>query len=86
MTVHHDAKRDSWYYVLDLPRADGGKRRQMLRGGFKTEKLAQRAEDLARRQFGVEAEPFFGRHAGCLDPTWATGVRFRGSRGCDLVC
>jgi Site-specific recombinase XerD len=52
MTVHHDTKRKTWYYVIDLPRGQDGKRRQKFCRGFKTEELAYRAEGLARKQFG----------------------------------
>ncbi len=52
MTVHHDTKRNTWYYVIDLPRGEDGKRKQKWCRGFKTEKLAQRAEALACEQFG----------------------------------
>lgn len=55
MTVYHDPDRNSWYYVIDLPRGDDGKRRQQFRRGFRSETLAQHAEEQARRQFG-EAE------------------------------
>jgi integrase len=52
MTVYRDPKRNTWYYVLDLPRGDDGRRRQKWCRGFPTDKAAQRAEDLARKQFG----------------------------------
>jgi hypothetical protein len=52
MTVHHDTKRRTWYYVIDLPRGQDGKRWQKFCRGFKTEALAYRAEGLARKQFG----------------------------------
>ncbi|WP_405113300.1 Arm DNA-binding domain-containing protein [Micromonospora sp. NBC_01405] len=43
-------------FTIDLPKGRDGKRRQMRRRGFKTEKLAERAEREARTQFGtVEA-------------------------------
>lgn len=52
MTVYYDDKRQSWYFVFDLPRGDDGKRRQHWRRGFQTDKLAQQAEEVARKQFG----------------------------------
>jgi hypothetical protein len=39
-------------FVIDLPAGPDGRRRQMRRRGFKTDKLAQRAEDAAKQQFG----------------------------------
>jgi integrase len=39
-------------FVIDLPSGPDGRRRQMRRRGFKTDKLAQRAEDAAKQQFG----------------------------------
>jgi len=52
MSVRYDAKHKSWYFVIDLPRGDDGKRNQHFRRGFKTAKLAERAEEAARKQFG----------------------------------
>ncbi|WP_243707501.1 Arm DNA-binding domain-containing protein [Micromonospora sp. KC606] len=42
-------KRKSCEFAIDLPRGRDGKRRQMRRRGFKTEKLAERE---ARTRFG----------------------------------
>ncbi|TDB71124.1 Arm DNA-binding domain-containing protein [Micromonospora sp. KC723] len=52
MAVNYDSKRKSWEFTIDLPKGRDGKRRQMRRRGFKTEKLAERAEREARAQFG----------------------------------
>ncbi|MBX7268976.1 site-specific integrase [Micromonospora sp. Llam7] len=52
MSVRQDSKRNTWYYVIDLPRGDDGKRNQKFVRGFETEKEALKAEDLARKQFG----------------------------------
>ncbi|WP_431912699.1 tyrosine-type recombinase/integrase [Micromonospora carbonacea] len=52
MSVNYDTRRRSWEFTIDLPKARDGKRRQMRRRGFKTEKLAERAEREARTQFG----------------------------------
>lgn len=41
MTIHHDTRRNTWYYVINLPRGEDGKRKQKWCRGFKTEKLAQ---------------------------------------------
>ncbi|MEV2240104.1 tyrosine-type recombinase/integrase [Micromonospora sp. NPDC049891] len=52
MAVHFDPKRRNWYFVIDLPRGEDGKRKQMKRRGFKDEKQAIREEGLALKQFG----------------------------------
>jgi hypothetical protein len=52
MAVHYDEERNSWEFVIDLPRGDDGKRKQMHRRGFETERLALRAEEVSRKQFG----------------------------------
>ncbi|WP_028192565.1 site-specific integrase [Salinispora pacifica] len=52
MSVRQDPKRNTWYYVIDLPRGDDGKRKQKFVRGFETEKEALKAEELARKQFG----------------------------------
>ncbi len=52
MTVAFDPKRGSWMFVIDLPPGPDGRRRQMRRRGFTTDKLAQRAEEAAKQQFG----------------------------------
>src|SRR5688572_30109160 len=52
MSVRYDAKHKNWYFVIDLPRGIDGKRNQLFRRGFKTAKLAERAEEAAREQFG----------------------------------
>jgi integrase len=52
MAVRYDPKRKSWYFVIDLPRGEDGRRRQMFRRGFTSEKQAAREEQLARQQFG----------------------------------
>lgn len=52
MTVAFDPQRGSWMFVIDLPAGPDGRRRQMRRRGFTTDKLAQRAEEGAKRQFG----------------------------------
>ncbi len=44
MTVHFDEQRTSWFYVIDLPRAADGKRRQAKKRGFPTEAVAREAE------------------------------------------
>lgn len=51
MAVRFDAKRNSWMFVIDLPPAADGRRRQMFRRGFKTEAQALREEKLAKEQF-----------------------------------
>ncbi len=56
MGAHYDEERKSWEFVIDLPRGDDGKRKQLHRRGFTTEKLALRAEEVARKQFG-QANP-----------------------------
>jgi Arm DNA-binding domain len=52
MSVAFDARRGTWTFVLDLPTGPDGRRRQMHRRGFTSDKLARRAEDEARQQFG----------------------------------
>ncbi len=52
MAVRYDPKLKSWYFVIDLPRGEDGKRRQLFRRGFTSEKHAAREEQLARQQFG----------------------------------
>jgi len=52
MAVRYDTKRKSWYFVIDLPRGADGRRRQMFRRGFTSEKQAGHEEQLAREQFG----------------------------------
>jgi integrase len=44
MTIKQDAKRGTWYFVVDLPSTDG-KRRQIRRRGFPTKKAARAALD-----------------------------------------
>jgi hypothetical protein len=51
MAVYFDASHSTWYFVIDLPRSRDGKRKQMRRRGFRSERLASRAEGLARLQF-----------------------------------
>lgn len=45
-------ERKSWYFVIDLPRGEDGRRRQMFRRGFSSDDQAAREEQLARQQFG----------------------------------
>jgi integrase len=52
MAVRYDDKRKSWMFVIDLPTGPDGKRRQMFRRGFVSEKAALREEQLAKHQFG----------------------------------
>jgi hypothetical protein len=51
MTVYYDEGRHSWEFVIDLPRGVDGKRKQMRRRGFKTERIALKEESDARKQF-----------------------------------
>jgi hypothetical protein len=51
MSVYYDKVRKSWYFVIDLPRDANGKRKQMWRRGFKTEKLALKHEEEAKKKF-----------------------------------
>jgi integrase len=52
LTAHYDKRRGTWYFVIDLPRGIAGKRKQLFRRGFRSEKLALGAEHKARAQFG----------------------------------
>jgi hypothetical protein len=58
MPVGRDAKRGSWYYVVDAP-LPGGRRKQLRRRGFKTKKEAQGAlaAVVADQQRGVYVPP-----------------------------
>ena len=63
MTVRHDPKRNAWYYVIDLPRGEDGKRKQKHVRGFKTDKLAQRSPTalaLAKRSFNADSDNIRG--------------------------
>lgn len=42
----------NWHFVIDLPRGEGGKRRQVKRPDFKTAKVAADAEQDAWAQYG----------------------------------
>jgi integrase len=44
MAVFKRKDRGTWQFVVDLPGAEGGKRRQVKRGGFKSRSLALAAE------------------------------------------
>src|SRR5262245_15368072 len=46
-TIKKDARRGKWYFVVDLPSADGS-RKQARRRGFTTKKAAQDALDELR--------------------------------------
>lgn len=50
MSVHRDARRGTWYYVIDLPRTADRRRNQRKARGFVTEKDAERAERKARTE------------------------------------
>lgn len=53
MTVRRDG--GSWMFVIDLPRGEDGKRRQMRRRGFATQAQARQAEREANlRHSGVQ--------------------------------
>jgi hypothetical protein len=51
MAVRYDQKRKSWGFVFDLPPAEDGKRRQMQRRGYATEKAARDEERAALKRF-----------------------------------
>jgi integrase len=42
---------NGWYFVIDLPRGEDDRRRQLKRQGFKSEKAARDAERAAKEQF-----------------------------------
>ena len=44
-----------WYFVIDLPVGDDGKRRQHKRRGFRSATEAEKAEDDARTAYGEAA-------------------------------
>ncbi|GAB1692959.1 tyrosine-type recombinase/integrase [Krasilnikovia sp. M28-CT-15] len=44
-----------WYFVIDLPVGDDGKRRQYKRRGFRTDTEAEKAESEARKAYGEAA-------------------------------
>ncbi len=58
MSVKKDPKRNTWYYVIDLPPI-GGKRQQARRRGFKTKKeaLAAEADVVSERSRGTYVRP-----------------------------
>lgn len=45
-------KKTLWYFVIDLPPADDGKRRQYKRRGYPSETAAEKAETEARKAYG----------------------------------
>ncbi|MFE9187830.1 Arm DNA-binding domain-containing protein, partial [Micromonospora haikouensis] len=45
-------KKKAWYYVIDLPPGQDGKRRQQKRRGFASQKAAVAAEKAALQSFG----------------------------------
>lgn len=47
--------RSLWYFVIDLPVGDDGKRRQYKRRGFRTDTEAEKAESEARKAYGEAA-------------------------------
>lgn len=49
MAVRRDG--NGWYFVIDLPRGEDDRRRQLKRRGFKSEKAAKDAERAAKEQF-----------------------------------
>jgi integrase len=76
MSVKKDAKRGTWFYVVDLPPA-GGKRQQVRRRGFKTKKEALAAERdvLADIGSGRYVRPARGTLAEYLTDTWLPSRR-----------
>ena len=49
MAVRRDG--NTWYFVIDLPRGEDDRRRQLKRRGFTSEKAAWGAERAAKEQF-----------------------------------
>jgi integrase len=45
--------KTNWYFVIDLPMGDDGKRRQHKRRGFPTKGAAEKAETEARKAYGT---------------------------------
>lgn len=76
MTVKKDSARKTWYFVVDLPPV-AGKRQQLKRRGFKTEKAAAAAERevLADVDRGRYVRPRRGTLAEYLTETWLPARR-----------
>jgi integrase len=75
-SVKKDGGRGTWLFVVDLPPAADGKRRQKKCRGFPTKKAAEAAlsELVGRAQRGPIAEPGRQTLAGYLEG-WLPGVR-----------
>ena len=58
-----------WMFVIDLPPAADGKRRQMCRKGFRSQDAALVAETKARQAYGARTCP----PTAALPPSWRTG-------------
>lgn len=58
-SIRKDDESGRWFFVIDLPRVEGKKRRQVWRGGFKTKREAQAALDAhkAERAHGLNVDP-----------------------------
>ncbi|MDG4788984.1 Arm DNA-binding domain-containing protein [Micromonospora sp. WMMD1102] len=52
MAVGRDPKGKTWYFVIDLPASPDGRRRQMRRRGFASERAAGARQQEALAQFG----------------------------------
>jgi integrase len=76
MTIKKDAKRGTWYFIVDLPPV-AGKRQQLKRRGFATKRLATAAEsdvvsDVRRGSF---VRPIRGTVEEYLNETWLQARR-----------
>ena len=67
MAVRRDPRTRRWYFVIDVPTGPDGRRRQMHRRGYTTQKAAQAAETAIRQQFGQAALAVDGTVAAELD-------------------
>lgn len=52
MTVGRDPNRKTWHFVIDLPVGPDGRRRQMRRRGFRSERVARDRVRAALQRFG----------------------------------
>jgi hypothetical protein len=73
MTVgsYQTSTKTLWFFVIDLPPGDDGKRRQHKRRGFATAIAAEKAETEARNAYGEAA---IGAEA-ALPPNFPAGWR-----------
>ena len=74
MTVGRDPNRKTWYFVVDLPAGPDGRRRQMRRRGFRSEREARDEERATLQRFGEANLAVDGSVAAELNDGW-TNVR-----------